>query len=146
MSPDEHKAILRAHAEVLFNQHRVDRTAETVAADYRDHAPQPGQAPGLAGAQQKWAAYLAALPDLRATLEDLVAEGDRVAVRWTVEGTHRGALFGIPPTGTRVRFRGLSIYRFAGGKIAEQWEGWDRLDLLQQLGVAPGPGAGPGGA
>jgi steroid delta-isomerase-like uncharacterized protein len=141
MSPDEHKAIIRAHVEVLFNQHEVDRTDEFFTPDYLDHAPLPGQAPGLAGAQQKWAMYLTGVPDLRATIEDLVAEGDKVAVAWTVQGTHRGELLGIPPTGKHVRFSGISIYRLAAGKIAEQWERWDRLPLLQQLGVLPAPAA-----
>ena len=140
MSPDEHKAIIREHAEVLFNQRRVDRTDETVAADYLDHGALPGQAPGLEGAKQKWASYLAATPDLHATIEDMVAEGDKVAVRWTVEGTHRGELLGIPPTGRHTRVMGISIYRLAEGKIAEQWEQWDKLDLMRQLGVLPTAG------
>jgi steroid delta-isomerase-like uncharacterized protein len=143
MSPDEHKAILREHLEVLFNQHRVDRTDETVAADYVDHALLPGQAPGLAGAKKKWAGYLAAFPDVRLTIEDMVAEGDKVAVAWTGEGTQQGELLGIPPTGKRVRVMGISIYRLAEGKIAEQWEQWDRLNLMQQLGVVPAPGQVP---
>jgi steroid delta-isomerase-like uncharacterized protein len=137
MSPDEHKAIIREHVEVLFNQHRVDRADETVAANYLDRAPLPGQMPGLAGAKQKWAAYLAAVPDMHATVEELVAEGDKVAVRWTVQGTHQGELLGIPATGRHAVFRGISIYRLAGGKIVEQWEQWDRLDLLRQLGALP---------
>jgi steroid delta-isomerase-like uncharacterized protein len=139
VSPDEHKAIIREHVEVLFNQHRVDRTEETVTADYLDHAPLPGQVPGLEGAKQKWAAYLAAVPDMHATVEELIAEGDKVAVRWTVQGTHQGELMGIPATGRRAVFRGISIYRLDDGKIVEQWEQWDRLDLLRQLGVIPAP-------
>lgn len=141
MSPDEHKAIIREHLEVLFNQHRVDRTDETVAPDYLDHAPLPGQAPGLEGAKQKWAGYLAAVPDVRLTVEELVAEGDKAAVRWTGQGTQQGELLGIPPTGRHAVVRGISIYRLAGGKIAEQWEQWDRLELLRQLGVLPTSGA-----
>jgi predicted ester cyclase len=100
VSPDEHKAIIREHRGVLFNQRRVDRTDETVAADYLDHGALPGQVPGLAGANQKWAGYLAVLPDMRATVEELVAEGDKVAVRWTVQGTQQGELLGILPTGS----------------------------------------------
>lgn len=141
MSPDEHKAIVREHREVLFNQRRVDRTDETVAADYLDHGALPGQAPGLAGAKQKWAAYIAALPDMRATIQELVAEGDKVAVAWTIEGTHQGELLGIPATGKYFRLAGMSIYRLAGGKITEAGEQWDRLDLLGQLGVLPASGA-----
>jgi steroid delta-isomerase-like uncharacterized protein len=141
MSLEDNKAIMRAHVEALFNQHRVDQTDEFFTQDYLDHAPLPGQAAGLAGAKQKWATYLTAVPDMRATIEDMVGEGDRLAVRWTVQGTHRGELLGIPPTGKPVRFSGISIYRLAAGKIAEQWEQWDRLPLLQQLGVLPTPAA-----
>ncbi len=141
MSLEDNKAIMRAHVEALFNQHRVEQTEEFLTQDYLDHAPLPGQAPGLAGAKQKWTSYLTAVPDMRATIEDMVAEGDKLAVRWTVQGTHRGELLGIPPTGKPVRFSGISIYRLAAGKIAEQWEQWDRLPLLQQLGVLPTPAA-----
>jgi steroid delta-isomerase-like uncharacterized protein len=137
MSPDEHKAIVREHTEVLFNQRRVDRTDETVARDYVDHAPVPGQAAGLEGAKQKWAMYLAALPDLHLTIEDMVSEMDRVAVRWIGVGTHQGELMGIAPTGRQLRVEGISIYRLADGKIVEQREQWDRMALMQQLGVVP---------
>jgi steroid delta-isomerase-like uncharacterized protein len=141
VSLDEHKAIIRAHVAVLFNQQRIDRTEEFFTLDYLDHAPLPGQAPGLAGAKHKWATYLAAVPDMHATIDDVVAEGDKVAVRWTVQGTQRGELLGIPPTSRPVRFSGISIYRLVKGKIVEQWEQWDRLNLLQQLGVLPAPPA-----
>jgi steroid delta-isomerase-like uncharacterized protein len=139
MSLADNKAIMRAHVEVLFNQHRVQQTDEFFIHDYLDHAPLPGQAPGLAGAKHKWTSYLTAVPDLRATVEDMVAEGDKLAVRWTVQGTHRGELLGIPATDKPVRFSGISIYRLAVGKIAEQWEQWDRLPLLRQFGVVAAP-------
>jgi len=141
MSPDDNKAILRASYEVVFNQHQVDRADEFYAPDYLDHAAAPGQAPGLEGAKQKWAAYIAALPDMRATIQELVAEGDKVAVAWTVEGTHQGQLLGIPTTGKYLRLGGMSIYRLAEGKITEAGEEFDRLDLMRQLGVLPAPGA-----
>jgi steroid delta-isomerase-like uncharacterized protein len=141
MSPDEHKAILRASYEVVFNQHQVDRAHEFYAPDYLDHGATPGQPPGLEGAKHKWAAYIAAAPDMRATIQELVAEGDKVAVAWTVEGTQQGELLGIPATGKHFRLPGMSIYRLAEGKIAEASEEWDRLDLLQQLGVLPTPQA-----
>ena len=70
----------------------------------------------------------------------MVAEGDRVVVRWTAEGTHQGELLGIPPTGKRLRFSGISIYRLAEGKVAEVWEEFDRLGLMQHLGVILTPG------
>ena len=139
VSTEDNKAILRAHAEALFNQKRLDQMDEFFAPDYIDHAALPGQGPGLEGAKQKWAMYLAAFPDMRATIEQMVAEEDQVGVRWTVEGTHRRELLGIRPTGKHVRFTGISIYRLAGRKIAEQWEQMDRLDLMRQLGVVPTP-------
>jgi predicted ester cyclase len=97
----------------------------------------------LEGAKQKWAMYLAGLPDLRVTIEELVAEGDKVAVRRSYAGTHRGELLGVPPTGKQLQLGGISIFRLTGGKIAEHWEQLDRLTLMQQLGVVPTPAQAP---
>src|SRR5918993_5819275 len=142
VSPDDNKAVIRAYVETIFNQKQVDRAGELVASDFVDHAALPGQAPGLEGVKQKWAMYLAGIPDLRVTIEELVAEGDKVAVRRSYAGTHRGELLGIPPTGKQVRISGISIFRLAEGKIAEHWEQLDRLALMQQLGALPTPGQG----
>jgi steroid delta-isomerase-like uncharacterized protein len=145
MSTEEkNKAIVRRFYEVVFDKKRVDLTDELFARDYLDHAPFPGQGPGLEGAKQKWATVIAATPDLRVQIEDIVAEGDRVVVRWAYEGTHLGTLIGIPPTGKRFRISGISICRLAEGKIAEDWDEADRLGLMQQLGVIPAPE--PGGS
>jgi steroid delta-isomerase-like uncharacterized protein len=143
MSLEANKDVVRAYVETIFNQRQVDRADELVAADYLDHAALPGQASGLEGAKKKWAMYLAGIPDLRVTIEELVAEADKVAVRRSYEGTHQGELLGVPATGKQVRISGISIFRLAGGKIAEQWEQLDRLALMQQLGVLPTPGQGP---
>jgi steroid delta-isomerase-like uncharacterized protein len=142
MSLEDNKDVIRAYVETIFNQQQVDRADELVAPDYLDHAALPGQAPGLEGAKKKWAMYLTGIPDLRVTIEELVAEADKVAVCRSYEGTHRGELLGVPPTGKQVRVGGISIFRLAGGKIAEQWEQLDRLALMQQLGVLPTPGQG----
>ena len=142
MSGDDTKAIIRAFVETVWNGRQLDRADEIVAADFIDHAPMPGQAPGLEGVKRKWAMYLDAIPDFRITIEELVAEGDKVAVRRTYEGTHRGGpLLGIPATGKRLQFGGISIFRLANGRIAEHWEQLDRLTLMQQLGVLPTPDA-----
>ena len=75
------------------------------------------------------------------TIDDLIAEGDKVAVRWTFEGTHRGPLAGIAATGNRVNVaNGVAIYRIVGGKIAEGNFAWDKFELMQQLGVLPAAG------
>jgi steroid delta-isomerase-like uncharacterized protein len=141
MSLDDNKAIIRAYVETVWNGRQLDRADEVVAADFVDHAPLPGQAPGLEGVKRKWAMYLDAIPDFRVTIEELVAEGDKVAVRRSYEGTHRGELLGIPATGKRLQFGSISIFRLADGRIAEHWEQLDRLALMQQLGVVPAPGA-----
>jgi steroid delta-isomerase-like uncharacterized protein len=143
VSLEANKDLIRTYVETIFNQKQVDRADELVAPDFIDHAALPGQAPGLEGAKQKWAMYLAGLPDLRVTIEELVAEGDKVGVRRSYAGTHRGELLGVPPTGKQVRIGGISIFRLAGGKIAEHWEQLDRLALMQQLGVLPTPGQAP---
>jgi steroid delta-isomerase-like uncharacterized protein len=143
MSLEANKDVIRAYVETIFNQRQVERAEELVAPDYVDHAALPGQAPGLEGAKDKWAMYLAGIPDLRITIEELVAEGDKVAVRRSYAGTHRGPLLGIPPTDKQLQLGGISIFRLAGGKITEQWEELDQLALMQQLGVLPTPGQAP---
>jgi steroid delta-isomerase-like uncharacterized protein len=140
MSIEENKAVVRRFAEEILNEKKLDRADQIMAQDYIDHAAIPGQGPGLQEVKQKkWAMWVAAAPELRVRTDDMFAEGDRVAVRWTAEGTHQGQLMGVPPTGKQFRFTGLSIFRVTEGKIAEQWEGWDRLDLMRQLGVLPTP-------
>jgi predicted ester cyclase len=144
VSPDDNKAVIRADVETIFNQQQLDRADELVAPDYVDHAALPGQAPGLEGAKKKWAMYLAGIPDLGVTIEEMVAEGDKVGVRRSYAGTHGGRCWGVPPTGKQVRIGGISIFRLTGGKIAEHWEQLDRLTLMQQLGVIPAPAAPAG--
>jgi steroid delta-isomerase-like uncharacterized protein len=135
MSIDESKAIVRRFTDEILNSKNLDRADEIVAQDYIDHGAMPGQASGLQGSKSKWSMWVAAVPDLRVQAEDMFAEGDRVAVRWTAEGTQSGNLLGIPASGRSFRFTGMSIFRVAAGKIAEQWEEWDKLELMQQLGV-----------
>jgi steroid delta-isomerase-like uncharacterized protein len=142
MSTEDNKANMRRFFEEVFNEKRLDRADEFVAQDYLDHAAVPGQGPGLEGAkQQRWARYFAAIPDIHATIDDMVAEGDKVVVRFTIEGTQQGELLGIPPTGKHFRISDICIYRLAEGKVAENWEQADLLGLMQQLGVVPAPGS-----
>ena len=93
MSTDENKAIIRRWFDEVINHKRIDRADLFVASDYVDHGALPGQAPGLEGAKQKWAMYIAAVPDLRGTVDDMVAEGDKVAARWTPRGRSRGSFW-----------------------------------------------------
>lgn len=84
--------------------------------------------------------FRTAFPDLYGTIEDLIAEGDKVVTRITYRGTHQGEFMGIPPTGRPVTMTFTGINRIAGGKIAEGWVNFDALGMMQQLGVIPTPG------
>jgi steroid delta-isomerase-like uncharacterized protein len=143
MSIELNKDAVRRFAEVIFDEKCFDRADEVALPDYIDHGAMPGQPPGLAGARQKWTMWGAACPDLHVSIEDLFAEGNQVAARWRAIGTHTGTLLGIPASGKRFQFDGMSVFRIASGKVAEQWEAWDRFDLLQQLGAVSSPTATP---
>ncbi len=103
------------------------------------------EAPGPAGARQYLMGVFAALPDFHATIEDIVAEGDRVVVRNVWRGTHLGSYHGVPPTGNSIALKGIVIFRIADGKIAERWATLDELALMRQLGLIERPGIIPGG-
>lgn len=139
MPPEENRATLRRAIE-RFNDPE-DRTGyfKLYDPDVVLHSFPPGLAPGIEGVEQFYTAYWTAFPDVRVTLEDVIAEGERLAARYTVRATHRGEFMGIPATGTRVTFEGITILRFEGGRCAERWQSADMLGLMQQLGAIPAP-------
>lgn len=108
-----------------------------IAADFVDHTNPPGLQHGLAGHRGIVDIFHAAFPDVRWTIDDMVAEGDRVAMRLTMTGTHRGEFFGIPPTGRRVEVGGTHIVRIQDDRVAEHWGHNDDLGLMRQLGAIP---------
>ena len=117
------------------NLHIVD---ELVAVDYIDHNPPiPDLAPGREGVKQANALLLTAFPDATHTIEDQIAEGDKVVTRMTVRGTFIGEYLGIPPNGKQITAEGIMIHRIAGGQLVEHWAMGDNLRLFQQLGVIP---------
>ena len=137
MAAEDNKAIVRRFYEEVLNRGDLAVGDELVATDFVDHQPFPGQAPGLAGLKQSLGAFRAAFPDLEYTIEDLIAEGDKVAVRATMRGTNEGSLFGLPASGKQVTVSDIDIVRIAGGKMVEGWGITDRLSMMQQLGVIP---------
>ena len=141
MSVEENKALVRRWVD-LWNTGNLDAVGEFVTPDYVRHDPNGPEVRGPEAERQLVAMYLAAFPDLRFTVEHLVAEEDNVLARLTARGTHRGELLGIPPTGKQVTVAVMDLFRLAGGKIAEQWVAMDALGLLQQLGAVPGPAQG----
>lgn len=141
MSTEENKAILRRCFEEGWNQGNLAIFDELIATDFLYHAPETR---GLEAFKQLTTAEMAAFPDLQITIEDMIAEGDKVVVRYTFRGTQEGETQGIPPTGKHVTVTGICICRCAGGQIVEEWENWDDLGLLQQLGAIPPLGEGEG--
>jgi deazaflavin-dependent oxidoreductase (nitroreductase family) len=138
MSTEDNKAhVRRFYQEGVHNPALFD---ELLAPTYVLHLPGSPPIAGIEGAKQLMVAYTSGFPDLQLTTEDMVAEGDKVAIRNTWRGTHQGAFQGLPPTGKYVTFTGTDIFRFAGGKIAEQWADLDALGLMQQLGAIPAIG------
>ena len=140
-SPEENKALVRRYWQEASGRGLLTVMEEFLAPGVVSHPPasaSPEPVRGLDAFKRFIAAQFGAFPDMAVTVEDLVAERDRVVARVTMRGTHAGELMGIPPTGRRVEWTGLSITRHAGGRIVEQWGQFDALGLLQQLGVTPG--------
>jgi steroid delta-isomerase-like uncharacterized protein len=139
MSTETNKAIVHRYVEEGYNACNMDVIDELFAADFVNHDPAQPAVRDLQGLKQLIMGQRAAFPDVRTTIEDLVAEGDMVVKRFTVRGTHTGDFYGIPPTGKQFTLEGIDILRFVDGKIQEIWSGYDMLGVLQQLGVMPQP-------
>jgi steroid delta-isomerase-like uncharacterized protein len=133
----DNKAVYRRFVDELFNRDNLDIIDELVAPDVISHSGLPGQAPGAAGFKDAMKLFRKAFPDLRAALEDVVAEGDRVAGRLKVTGTHQGDFIGLPPTGNPIAYEEMTFVRMAGGRIAEHWSCADAVSLLQAVGALP---------
>ncbi len=140
MSIEENKALIRLFYEEVFNKKNLAAVDDFFAPDHVDHTLPAGLPVGPEGTKQAIAMTLSGFPDLRVTIEDMIAEGDKVVIRFTTHGTQQGALGGIPPTGKQVAVPTIEITRIAGGKIAEDWGLDDRLGMLQQLGLVPAMG------
>jgi len=139
MSSEESKVIVRRFWGV-WEEGNIDLVDELLAPDYVNHSPAtPDQPTDPEGIKAVVGMFRGAMPDLRVIIEDMIAEGDKVVVRYTIEGTHEGELFGVPPTGQRLSIKSISVERVSDGKIREHWRITDSLDMMQQLGVIPVP-------
>jgi steroid delta-isomerase-like uncharacterized protein len=137
MTVEANKATVRRWTEEGFGQGNVALADELVATDFINRTPVPGQKPGREGLKQAVLGLRAAFPDLSVTILDIFAEGDRVVLRDTIRGTHRGTFASIPPTGKPVTVNRIAIFRLADGRIVENWAQVDMLGLLQQVGAIP---------
>jgi predicted ester cyclase len=136
MSLEQNKAVTRRLFEDVYNAKNVALIDELTTPDYVDHNLTPGLDTGPAGLKQFVQVVAASFPDNHLTIDDVVAEGDRVAVRRTSYNTHTGEpFFGISPSGNTAVFTGTTVYRLVDGRIAELWYNADALALFHQLGV-----------
>jgi steroid delta-isomerase-like uncharacterized protein len=128
--------------EELWNNKNRAVIDELMSPDYVHHDPQAADIPpGIDGYKQFVERYMNAFPDTHMTVEDEIVAGDTVVVRWTVTGTHRGELPGLPPTGRKISLTGISIARLREGKFVESWNNWDALGMMQQLSATSGKAA-----
>jgi steroid delta-isomerase-like uncharacterized protein len=134
------KAIFRRYFEDVLNTGNVGLVDELIALNYISHYPTGYEfGGGPEDVKHIVTTVRTGFPDVHFTVEDLIAEGDKVVGRWTFRGTHMGDFMGIPTTGKKVEVMGIAIYRIAAGKIAEAWVAWDAMGLMQQLGGHSSP-------
>jgi steroid delta-isomerase-like uncharacterized protein len=135
---EQDKATARRAVELIASGD-LDEADSLVGEDAVDHDTQNPNAGihGPEGFKRSAAMYRAAFPDLRITVDDQIAEGDKVVTRWTATGTHDGDLPGLPASGRTSTVTGIGIDRFQGGLIVESWANWDTLGMMQQLGAVP---------
>jgi steroid delta-isomerase-like uncharacterized protein len=138
MTTEQNKATFRRMVEEVFNKGNIGLVDELLTPDFveREGLP-PGFPDGREGVKQLTLMLRSAFPDFKATIEDMLADGDKVVVRMTWTGTQKGEFMGIPATGKRVSFGVIDIVRFSGSKFAEHWGLMDRSSLMEQLGAVP---------
>lgn len=140
MSTEVNKALTRRIFEEGVNQNKPSVFDELIAPSFVSYDAPPGYGRDLEGFRRLIATFRAAFPDLHITIEEELAEGDKVIHRGYGTGTHRGDFQGVPPTGKQVKIKYIDIWRVANGKMVENWVQMDLLGLMQQLGVVPSPG------
>jgi steroid delta-isomerase-like uncharacterized protein len=138
MSKEANIAALTKFAEAV-NTGKFDLFNEVVSVDNVDHDPAPGQVQGPEGYRVFFSGLRNAFPDLKVAPETIVADDDSIAFAYTITGTQNGSLMGVPPTGKKIKIRGMQISKFKDGKMVERWGSSDELGMLQQLGALAPP-------
>ena len=141
MASQDNKAIVARFYDEVLNQRKVGVLDELAIEDYVEHDPFPGQGNGRADLKARVQALQSAFDPLRFTVEDVIAEGDKVVVRWKNAGTHSGTFMGIPATKKAFSVAGIDVHLVRDGRIAEHWHVVDQLAQMQQMGLIPGPGS-----
>jgi steroid delta-isomerase-like uncharacterized protein len=141
---EENKAIFRRYVEEVGNEGNLDLVDE-IFSDYASHQPDGSVLErGPEDVKRFMGEFRSAFPDFHTTIEDQIAEDDKVVTRWTMRGTHEGEFRGIAPTGEQISVTGIGIFRFSDGKVVESWDNFDQLGMMQQLGAVPPTGGAAG--
>jgi steroid delta-isomerase-like uncharacterized protein len=139
VSTEENKATFRRYVEAVGNAGNLD-LADDVFDRYLAHQPDGSVLErGPEDVKRFMGEFRSAFPDFHSTIEDQIAEGDRVVTRWRMRGTHQGEFRGIAPTGKELDITGIGIFRFSDGKVVESWDNFDQLGMMRQLGAIPEP-------
>lgn len=136
-TPDDNKELVRRMEDEIFNKRNLAAIDEFISPDYVLHTAAPGTPADREAVRQAMSMYVGGFPDLRISIDELVAEGDRVVGVFTFTGTHDGELFGMPATGKRISVRQIAMYRIDDNQVVEEWEVSDQLALMQQIGAIP---------
>lgn len=132
------KAIVQRLYEEVWNRRKLEVIKEIISPSHALQAPNIfGSATGPEAYKRNVQAFLTGFPDLRWTIEDTIAEKDKVVACWSISGTHKGDFMGSPATNKKVSVEGITIHNVAGGKIMDSYSNWDVLGMMQQLGVVP---------
>src|SRR4030067_687730 len=140
MAAEQNKSLIFPFIEELFNRGNMGIVGEIFAPDFIEREqPPPGRPNGRGGVKVLTPMLRSAFPDFKATIDDILAEGDKVVIRMTWSGTQKGEFMGVPATGKRVSFGVIDIIRITNGKLVEHWGQMDSMSLMQQLGAIPAP-------
>jgi predicted ester cyclase len=137
---EQNKNLVSRALNELYNKGNLELAGEFYSGEYIWHNVSGPDVHGYEGMRQHVGMVRNAFPDISISSDDIIADNNKVVTRWTIVGTHKGELMGIPPTGVQVTFTGILISRIDSNKIVEDWENSDVLGLMQQLGVIPLPG------
>ena len=137
---DANKALASRFIEEFWHKGNFDIADEIMGLNFVNHNPAPGIPVDRDGYKEWGALFRSAFPDQQAVAEDIIADGDRVVIRWSTTGTHQGEFMGVPATGKPINIGGITIVRVADGLVIEDWTEMDAVGLMQQIGAIPVPG------
>ena len=137
MSTEKNKAVVRRFFDEVGNKGNVAAIDAFVSPNFVNHNPRSDVTSDRDGFKQTWVRFRSVFPDWHTTVDDAIAEGDKVVVYVTTRGTHRGEFLGVPPTHKQITFRGINIFRIVDEHIVERWGVLDMYGLLEQLGALP---------